>query len=388
MSNTLLWKSFKDNIEKKYSILTYINLVHYDYQIEHLFESIKKVYKNQYNSNEKIVILHYDTDFYITKHIGNTMYNLLQIINYFGISPSVFIILTSNYGLDKELKYYYQNFVSNFDVENDWFNVIENNYSRLQSQENIETNLSMSCEKICYHYSLLNGAPRTHRKILVSALYAQNLIDKGIVSWMFQKVDKNDKLFPKTNIQKENTDTSLHFLTTVPFSRINDKWPVNYYFDKCLKTYEHVFEKNYQHKEISGEPNADHWNLNWCQKAFLQVITETVFDYPREYFTEKTIRNFLLKRPFVVVGAPGTLKILQQIGFKTFNDFWDEEYDNEQNPSLRIEKISKIIKHICSKNIVELQSLCYDMQSILEYNFDYYTTNYAKTRVERLIHEL
>ena len=35
--------------------------------------------------------------------------------------------------------------------------------------------------------------------------------------------------------------------------------------------------------------------------------------------------------PFVMVSKKGTLKYLRDIGFKTFGDFWDESYDDEED---------------------------------------------------------
>lgn len=383
----ILWKSFQSDLEQKYSVLKYIDLLELDYQVEEIQEMLESVYKNEYKLDEKIVILHYDTDFYLYNSIGVTLHNLITIINYLNISPSVFIILTNHYGLNSELEQYYKKNYRSFNIDNDWFNIIENNYTSQQAPEDNFLDCKVDSNQIMYHYSCLNGSPRTHRKVLLAAMSELNIINKGITSWMFANSDQN--ISSEINhVGYKDKKTNINLLKIEPFTRINDHWPLSDYLDKCLTNHITQFDYNYQHKEVTGKPNHNRWDLQFCRKAFLQVVTETVLDYPHVYFTEKTIRNFLLKRPFVIVGAPGTLKILHSLGFKTFNDFWNEDYDNTLDPSQRIHKILKIIEDICSKDITELQSMCYNMREILDYNFKNYTTNYATIRAKSLINEL
>lgn len=384
-----LWDSFQSALEQKYSVLTYIDLYVMDHQIEKVQKILEGVYKNRYTPDEKIVILHYDTDFYLYNSIGVTLHNLITIINHLQISPSVFIILTNHYGLNNELKQYYHKNYCSVDINNDWFNIIENNYTYLQAPENNFLDCKVDSNQITYHYSCLNGASRTHRKVLLSAILEANMIDKGITSWMFNHNSDQNISSVINPVDYMDKKTNINLLKIEPFSRINDQWPLSEYLQKCLANHTSKFDYNYQHKEDTKKstgPNLE--NLQFCRKAFLQVITETVLDYPHVVFTEKTIRNFLLKRPFVIAGAPNTLKVLHDLGFKTFSDFWNEDYDTTLDPSQRIHKILKIIEDICSKDISELQSMCYNMREILDYNFKNYTKNYATIRAKNLINNL
>jgi hypothetical protein len=104
------------------------------------------------------------------------------------------------------------------------------------------------------------------------------------------------------------------------------------------------------------------------QNIFLWVAGETYCPNGYPYFTEKTVKPILYKRPFISYGNPGTLTYLKDHGFKTFGDFWDESYDNEKDDDKKIEMIAIIIQDICNKDIDEINELYDKMKPILEYN--------------------
>ena len=44
------------------------------------------------------------------------------------------------------------------------------------------------------------------------------------------------------------------------------------------------------------------------------------------HITEKTYKPIAFMQPFILVAAAGSLRHVQDMGFKTFNEFWDESY--------------------------------------------------------------
>jgi len=73
--------------------------------------------------------------------------------------------------------------------------------------------------------------------------------------------------------------------------------------------------------------------------------------------------------PFIIVGATGSIKKLKDIGYKTFDEFWDESYDNCNTYKERIERIIEILLSLKSKNFEELISMREQMKEITDYNF-------------------
>lgn len=85
--------------------------------------------------------------------------------------------------------------------------------------------------------------------------------------------------------------------------------------------------------------------------------------------TEKTIRAMLLKKPFVVFGSRDFLAYLRQIGFRTFADFWDEDYDGYEGAD-RLLKIKALIDNLAQIPMDKLQAMYWDMQYTLDHNYN------------------
>jgi hypothetical protein len=60
---------------------------------------------------------------------------------------------------------------------------------------------------------------------------------------------------------------------------------------------------------------------------------------------------------------------MRQMGFKTFNDFWSEDYDGYEGRD-RLVRIIKLIDTLASKSKQELNEIYQGMQSVLDYNYD------------------
>jgi hypothetical protein len=118
------------------------------------------------------------------------------------------------------------------------------------------------------------------------------------------------------------------------------------------------------------------------------VAIESAFVNPNVCFTEKTFKAIVMKRPFVIVGCVGSLAKLRELGFRTFDKFWNEDYDQEINPNKRLQKVLDIVSHISSLSVVELQEMCYNMQDILEHNAEHYSEQFAKQQLQQRLQEL
>jgi hypothetical protein len=58
-------------------------------------------------------------------------------------------------------------------------------------------------------------------------------------------------------------------------------------------------------------------------------------------------------KPFVVYGPIDHLKNLKKLGFKTYNDFWNESYDQYQGIE-RWKKIQQVIDQILKMSTVDV----------------------------------
>jgi hypothetical protein len=146
----------------------------------------------------------------------------------------------------------------------------------------------------------------------------------------------------------------------------------NVYFD-----IKEVFNTQQFPKSFAGETDApmhSHQLSLFTESAesLLYLVTETVATGRRHHLTEKTFKPICLRMPFIIVGTAGSLKYLRSYGFKTFNDLWDESYDDEINDIQRIEKISWVLQALDSVSIKEKQKLFRLAEEICEYNYKHF----------------
>ena len=108
--------------------------------------------------------------------------------------------------------------------------------------------------------------------------------------------------------------------------------------------------------------------------SLVNIVTETYFFNNIIHITEKTYKPIAFMQPFVLVAAPGSLKHIQDMGFKTFNEFWDESYDLETNHEIRFEKIMSVIKFIANWTEQQQIAFTYKIKDIVEYNVKHLNT--------------
>ena len=77
------------------------------------------------------------------------------------------------------------------------------------------------------------------------------------------------------------------------------------------------------------------------------------------------------------------LQYLHNLGFKTFSDFWSEDYDSINDPEERLLAVVDVIEFVCKHSIKELQDLCIKMESVLNYNFEYYVNEFKNNELKK-----
>ena len=129
--------------------------------------------------------------------------------------------------------------------------------------------------------------------------------------------------------------------------------------------------KNFRNSMITGEPNDmdTRYQANFYSSIAVDIVSETVLDYPYAYITEKTLRAFACKRMLIVLGAPGTLKLLHTMGFQTFPDLIDETYDDIQDPLKRFKSVVDEVHKICNTSLNVLKTYMQTNVHKFESNF-------------------
>ena len=116
------------------------------------------------------------------------------------------------------------------------------------------------------------------------------------------------------------------------------------------------------------------------KNILVDVVVESHVAGNTFFPTEKTVRPMLLKKSFVVFGSCNYLEHLRQMGFRTFADFWDEDYDGYEGAD-RLHRIQQLIDSIANIPINQLESMFWDMQYTLDHNYELLMTKTYTNKV-------
>ena len=179
-----------------------------------------------------------------------------------------------------------------------------------------------------------NRAEKPHRSKLVNFLESENLLDKGYVSY------KPKKLYLDTD-----------------FNRYSDN-PISVSSNRALEAV-----------------NDSKWFMSGNEiylDSYINVTTETFFVEPALRFSEKTFKPIVYQQPFILYSTPFSLKHLRSVGYKTFNPFIDESYDEIEDNTDRLIALNNEVKRLCNLPIEEIHEWYVDIKEILIHNFNHF----------------
>ena len=186
------------------------------------------------------------------------------------------------------------------------------------------------------------SAPRPHRIQLQNFLEKNDLLKQCHYSW-----NPNNKFieqpilqkYPKLLKTKGLSDVNEGKLDVLTMHTLPDEW-----FDSFCA--------------LVTETNFYPWLYN----------NNSIFKEVNFFLTEKTEKCFTVGIPFIIFSTPNYLKRLRELGFKTFDKWWDESYDSIENPEDRFKAIEKIVEEIASWEEERVNRVYSEMESVLKYN--------------------
>lgn len=191
----------------------------------------------------------------------------------------------------------------------------------------------------------LNSYARLNRIFFVNMAAMYDVLNTGLVSF------KPPQNIPPLNSNKRYTIAD-DFCETAEFDMsknlpafLNDVGRI----DKRLKIPGDILE--------SSTCDENGINLNWeinrahYTETFFSVVTETycrnnVNGEDNTIITEKILKAIAMRHPFMVMGEPYTLRLLKSLGFVTYEELFDESYDELPNVVDRAAKICENIRSV------------------------------------------
>lgn len=127
---------------------------------------------------------------------------------------------------------------------------------------------------------------------------------------------------------------------------------------------------------------------NFYENSLVSIITETNFLENEISMTEKSIKPVKEKHPFIMIGVKGTLKAYHNLGYKTFSNFWSEEYDNIEDSWERLREIIRICKEISKWDNEKILEFKKKVKPILDYNFQVAKGGISKSAANNIIEHI
>lgn len=249
-------------------------------------------------------------------------------------------------------------------------------------------------------YLNVNHAWRLHRAAFISALKSKGLLDIGYNSFVGLPEFPVNQFYISSN-EKSRYDFKISGeLPHEKFKKYYDgsdrekKWALTTFYNQQLfkeplaslildgmDVYDEfpMFVDNYE-SSITSTANASRVRtlLPYMRNSYFTIVNETYYGQSIEeqlgnvfcrFLTEKTFKPIACKHPFILVTMPNSLKLLHELGYKTFDGIIDENYDKEEDDTKRLLMIIQEIERWSKmdKNILEYNRK--KMIEIVEYNY-------------------
>ena len=373
--NKFYWyKSVYEHKEQLHFVL----LFHDD--IVNFSNCIKQYYKP--NLHKQIIISFGTESMFCFNSVDNKkFYNLFELLHLWlvdcNIHPSIVSFQNGNQLINKAYTEWCKDHNIKDKITMGWYD--------LWAKSTIHTHMGL-IDKLQHdnkkkHFCCLNNKPRWHRLKVLEYLHDNNLLQHGSCSFVFNDDAKN---ILKDNFNRED------LVKYIPMCR--DGWNTC----KDIKMPSNM-------KYIQDVPELDSY-FSYFNETCFDVITETIFNsndwfhtkhglqenyWHNIFFTEKTWRSVLFKRPFVLLGGAGSLETLRQHGFKTFDILFNEDYDTITDPEKRLSSAMDSVNNVIEKySVSQLQDFINskDMQSILNHNYENLFV-YAEQHKNKISHD-
>lgn len=175
------------------------------------------------------------------------------------------------------------------------------------------------------------------------------------------------------------------------FMKENNLFDKSYASFRFVKEFDNNFNESIQHIDDINSNHNMYTQIDLkplYETSFVTILTESNFgpsirmrllspspdksdemcEFRNDYLTEKTSRSLMLGMLFIMIGPYKSLDRLKNMGFKTFDKFINEDYDNEYDSLKRFEMIKTEIIKLSKLSISEMESIYKEIYPILIHN--------------------
>jgi hypothetical protein len=266
----------------------------------------------------------------------------------YNVDPSMIIYVSSNLKDEENIKKYCE-------VNN---KCPLNVFSFISFEKVARSPLTLETEKIkCYesyqgkYLSSLSRVNRYYRSLATFLLCNSEIKDKSLIS--------HDAFSKNVNIASWKTHAGLDEYSVADVENWFNALPLT--VDKA------DFNTNWA-------LDNDYYNIH--RQTLFQIVNETLVDNYNNtslFYSEKTFRPIVCFQPFIIYGQKGCNRHLKEIGYKTYDDWFDLSFDEEEDNFVRYKKLLASVTDTCnyldSLNKEKQLEWRFKNQGTLQHNF-------------------
>jgi hypothetical protein len=328
----------KIDFSKKWIVNVDINMWNWESYQGDIFENFDSIIKKELQTGNAYIILNHQCESY-TKSFFDIFYSKKIEIPY---NKIIYMVAAAD--VERE----YNNFVVNNKIKKEkQFEVMFTHHVYKRINHDVDVNaFNYTPATKTKKYISLNRRWREHRVMLVSLLSNRNLIQHGFVSLGLmpeeftearsiliddKMLEGFDKLQNNLPLQVDDVDLSINQFQM-------NSLPVTFYQHSCFSLVSSTMALSEQ------EPSVG--------------------------FTEKEIKPILARHPFLIWNRPGALKYMQNMGFLTFDRWFNESYDKDLDDKKRLIKIIDEVERLCMLSFDEWEIILEEMKPVLNHNYN------------------
>jgi len=201
-----------------------------------------------------------------------------------------------------------------------------------------------------YDFLFLNGRRRPHRTQLIEKLNNTGVLERSLWTNLDAAAGQTRTLPADYEVARySHSANPVSDNSYVKFDLFNNEWGEIY---------------------LTPAPYID---------TYFSVVSETVFDIPYSFRTEKTWKPIVMGHPWIMVANSGFYRDLKNLGFQTYAHVIDENFDSIENNQDRLQRIADVIHDLCQQDLDSFLAECYNVS---KYNQQHHRELAVQTRAQ------
>lgn len=330
-----------DDTKQPTFIFVHTNTVNH-VPIEQIIEIVKYYKKHK---NNKIVI-----DTCIEEFVDDKYYMLIDRLESYGVDPLDIVVFTGQNSIE--------NFITDYNIKHTCFScqgfelmyyifittVMELHGTEHQHPGEDYIFRPITPRKLKRHFISYKKNGRKLRKLFHAVMLDKKLVKKSYYSW---------------HSTKEWLWEDVEFLKY--FNYVDDSVTMDNYKDYCRRYESKIIPSIYEGglEWMFEDEVILHGGINLPHETHVSLdlwVPQNLTTSDRIFFTEKTYKNFVYGMPFINLGIPRAEIVLQQMGYRGFDDLFGSKRD-PHNYYKNVEQSIELLETIGNMPLSELEDI-------------------------------